>query len=76
MYIGYKLCVLYTLYPVPPNYETSVALRAGFEMLRGLLPVEGFDVPPIDTERYPGTQMIEYSREYVGEVAGRIVGLT
>ena len=58
------------------DYETSVALRAGFETLRRLLPVEGFDVPPIDTERYPGTQMIEYSREYVSEVSERITELT
>lgn len=58
------------------NYERSVCLRAGFETLRSSLPIEGFDVPPIETERYPGTQMIDYSREYVVEIADRIAALT
>ncbi len=54
------------------DYEISVTLRAGFEMLRHSLPVEGFDVPPIDTERHPGTQMIQYAHEYASEVTGRV----
>jgi hypothetical protein len=57
------------------DYETSVALRASFGTLVRSLPIEGLDVPPIETERYPGTQMIEYAQGYVDEIAERITVL-